>query len=605
MLNYFSRLTESLAGKLVVIIGLFILSGSSIFWYVSIRTDKRDLMDNSVAFIASFSEMIDRSIRYDMLLNHKEHIQRALESISATEAIKRVNLFSRNGGIHYSSEKGMIGRRVGMTSPPCAGCHDGRSKPRETLLKGKQWTIYDDSEGHRVLSFVEPIYNEPDCFNALCHVHRQEERVLGILTTDFSLSAIDRQIKEQMISTSLFTLLFLTASAVILYLIFWRFVLNPITVLSRGMEGVISGDLSQIVPSPSKDEIGKLALTFNLMTSELRTSRQEMETWTKILAEEVEKKTLGIKKAQDKLIEAEKLAALGRLTADIAHEIRNPLSALGGFGRRLQKIVANKKEKEYSDIIVNEVKRLEHILGDILSFSREAKFNFERIPVTSVVKDSIATFSELCAEHSIEVVVEINTGFSILIDKMHARQAIDNLLSNAIDSMPNGGTLTISTASEEVSNIDYVAVHVSDTGTGIQEDKLSLIFEPFHTTKVIGHGTGLGLSITRKIIEEHGGFVKAANNMKSGITFSLYFPYQSNEDLLGTPCWEFKKCHRDVNSEVKCPAYPHFGRACWVVAGTFCEGKAQGTFAQKYEDCSKCDFFKKVVQKKYNKLLAI
>jgi two-component system NtrC family sensor kinase len=598
VLNYFDRLTESLAGKLVVIIGLLIVSGSGIFWYTSIRADKRDLMDNSVAFISSFSEMIDRSIRYDMLINHKEHIQRALESIGSTEAIKRVSLFSKDGEIRFSSERGLIGRRVSETSPPCVGCHNDRSLPRETLLKGKQWTIYNESGGRRVLSFVEPIYNEPDCFTALCHVHSQEQRVLGILTTDFSLFAIDKRIKEKMINTSLFTLLFLTASAAILYLIFWRFVLKPITVLSRGMERVTSGNLSQMVPYPSKDEIGKLALTFNLMTTELRASRQKMEAWTHTLAEEVEKKTLVIKKAQDKLIEAEKLAALGRLTADIAHEIRNPLSALGGFGRRLQKIVVGKKEKEYSDILVAEVNRLEHILRDILLFSREAKFNFERLPVTDAVKDSIATFSELCAEHTIEVVVELKTDFPILIDKMHARQAIDNLLSNAIDSMPHGGTLAISTTVEAENSIDYVTVHVSDTGTGIPEDKLCLIFEPFHTTKVIGHGTGLGLSITRKIIEEHGGFIKAANNRKSGITFSLYFPYQSNEDLLGTPCWEFMKCGRDINSELKCPAYPNFGSVCWVVAGTFCEGKVQGTFAQKYEDCSKCDFYKKAAQTK-------
>jgi len=595
-LNYFDRLAGSLAGKLVVIIGLLILSGSGIFWYASIRADKRDLMDNSVAFISSFSEMIDRSIRYDMLINHKEHIQRALESIGSTEAIKRVNLFSNDGEIRYSSEKGMIGRRVNETSPFCVGCHADRSRPRETLLKGKQWTIYDESGGHRVLSFVEPIYNEPDCFTAPCHVHSREQRVLGVLTTDFSLSAIDRLINGKMINTSLFMLLFLTVTTLILYLIFWRFVLRPITVLSKGMERVTSGNLSQMVPYPSKDEIGKLALTFNLMTTELRTSRQKMEAWTHTLEEEVEKKTLVIKKAQDKLIEAEKLAALGRLTADIAHEIRNPLSALGGFGRRLQKIVAGKKEKEYSDILVAEVNRLEHILRDILSFSRDAKFHFERMPVTGVVKDSIATYSELCTEHAIEVIVELNTDFPVLMDKMHARQAIDNLLSNAIDSMPNGGILAISATVETENSIDYVTVHVSDTGTGIPEDKLSLIFEPFHTTKVIGHGTGLGLSITRKIIEEHGGFIKAANNRKSGITFSLYFPYQSNEDLLGIPCWEFMKCNRDVNSELRCPAYPNFGRACWVVAGTFCEGKVQGTFAQKYEDCSKCDFFKKASQ---------
>ena len=597
MLNRFDHVTESLAGKLVIIIGLLILSGSGIFWYMSIQADKRDLMDNSVAFISSFSEMIDRSIRYDMFLNHKEHIQRALEAIGATKTVKRVILFNRSGIIHYSSEKGLIGGHADKTSPPCIGCHNDVSQPRATLTKGKEWTIYDESEGHRVLSFVEPIYNEQNCFTAQCHVHNQDQRVLGILMTDFSLYPIEKRIKEKMINTSLFTLLFLSTSAAMLYLIFWRLVLKPITVLSQGMERVTSGDLSQMVSHPSKDEIGKLALTFNMMTAELRTSRQKMETWTQTLEEEVEKKTVEIKKTQNKLIQSEKLAALGRLTADIAHEIRNPLSALGGFGRRLQKIAGGEKEKEYSDIIVAEVDRLEHILRDILTFSREAKLHFERIPVTDVVKDSISTFAGLCAEHSIRVVAEFHTDFPVLIDKMHVRQAIDNLLSNAIDAMPHGGILTISTMAEEINNITYVTVHVSDTGTGIPDDKLPLVFEPFHTTKVIECSTGLGLSITRKIIEEHGGFIKAQNNVKSGITFSLYFPYQNDEDLIRTPCWEFMKCRRDVNSEVKCPAYPNFGRACWVVAGTFCEGKVQGTFAQKYEDCRKCDFFKTVSHK--------
>jgi hypothetical protein len=181
----------------------------------------------------------------------------------------------------------------------------------------------------------------------------------------------------------------------------------------------------------------------------------------------------------------------------------------------------------------------------------------------------------------------------ILIDRVHVRQGIDNIVSNAIDAMPDGGTLTMSTKVEGINNLIYVAVHVADTGSGIADDKLALVFEPFHTTKVIGHGTGLGLSITKKIIEEHGGFIRAKNNLKCGITFSLYFPYQSDEDLLAVPCWEFMKCKRDRNNEVKCPAYPNFGRVCWVVAGTFCEGKVQGTFAQKYQNCRRCDFFKK------------
>jgi hypothetical protein len=150
---------------------------------------------------------------------------------------------------------------------------------------------------------------------------------------------------------------------------------------------------------------------------------------------------------------------------------------------------------------------------------------------------------------------------------------------------------------EKVNRLKYVSLHVSDTGPGIPDDKLALVFEPFHTTKIIGSGTGLGLSITRKSIEEHGGFIRARNNVGVGITFSLYFPYQSNEDLIRTPCWEYMKCRREVNSELKCPAYPNFGRACWAVAGTFCEGKVQGTFAQKYQDCKKCEFYNKASQK--------
>jgi two-component system NtrC family sensor kinase len=587
-----SRITESLAGKLFVIFSLLILSGSCLVWYISVETDKRDLMDNSVAFISSFSEMIDRSIRYDMLLNHREHIQRTLESISATKSVKRIILFNSKGIIHYASEKGLIGRRMDRMAPLCNGCHMDPSRPLETLREGKQWMIFND-EGRRVLSFLEPIYNEPNCFTAQCHHHSQDQHVLGILMTDFSLYPFDRWIRGKKINTSLFTLLFLFVSATLFYLIFWKFIHKPIGILSEGMERVTAGDLSHMVPNPSNDELGRLALTFNTMTSELNSSRKKMETWTQTLEEEVEKQTVEIGKAHDRMVQAEKLAALGRLTADIAHEIRNPLSALGGFGRRLQKIAVGGKEKEYSGIIVEEVNRLEHILRDILTFSREAKLRFERVPVTIVARESITTFSELCAEHAVRIVLDFASDLPILIDKVHVRQGMDNIVSNAIDAMPDGGILAVSTGVEEVNNLVYVAVHVADTGTGIPDDKLALVFEPFHTTKVIGHGTGLGLSITKKIIEEHGGFIRAKNNLESGITFSLYFPYQSDKDLLSVPCWEFMQCKRDMNNEVKCPAYPNFGRVCWVVAGTFCEGKVQGTFAQKYQNCRKCDFFKK------------
>lgn len=584
-------ITESLAGKLFVIFGILILFGSCLVWYISIKSDKRDLTDNSVAFVSSFSEMISRSIRYDMLLNHRQHIQKTLDSISSTKSVDRIVLFDNEGRVHFSSDKGLIGQRVLKTASPCNSCHVDSLQPRDVLRQAKKWTIRTGENGHRVFSYVEPIYNEPSCYTALCHHHGRNQRVLGILMTDFSLYPFERRVGQKIVNTSLFTLLFLIVSAVIFYLIFWKFIYKPIRVLSKGMERITAGDLSQLVPNPSNDEIGRLASTFNMMTSELSASRQKMERWTETLEEEVKKQTEEIGRVHQRMVQAEKLAALGRLTADIAHEIRNPLSALGGFGRRLQKIATDGKERQYADIIVAEVNRLEHILRGILTFSREAKLHFERMSVTSVVEESIRAFSELCSEHSIEVFSAFDTDLPVLIDKVHVRQGIDNIFSNALDAMPDGGTLTVTTKTEEINNLTYIAVHVSDTGTGIPEEKLELIFEPFHTTKVIGKGTGLGLSITKKIIEEHGGFIRAKNNPASGMTFSLYFPYQSEEDLRSVPCWEFMKCRREMNDEVRCPACPHFGRACWAVAGTFCEGKVQGTFAQKYQSCTKCEFF--------------
>jgi hypothetical protein len=182
----------------------------------------------------------------------------------------------------------------------------------------------------------------------------------------------------------------------------------------------------------------------------------------------------------------------------------------------------------------------------------------------------------------------------VLIDRDQVKQALTNLLANAIDVMHDGGTLTIRAGQEVLNDVTYVFLKTSDTGPGIPEEKLPLIFEPFFSTKEI-HGTGLGLSITRKIIEEHGGFVKAESVEGKGATISLYFPYQSEEGSMQTNCWEYMHCGRDKDSALKCPACPNFGRTCWAVAGTFCEGKVQGTFAQKYENCKKCDFYQKLI----------
>jgi len=590
--GFINRLHESLTGKLVVVLGLAIFLGSGIFWYVSVRTDEKNLMDNAVSFISSYSEVVKRSIRHDMMLFRRDDIQHIVASIGTSEAISGVRVFDSEGKIAYSSERDEKGRSVGKGSRACAGCHNDPLKPHEALKADRRWSIFEDGDGNRVLSFVEPIYNEPDCFNAACHAHEPEKRVLGVLTTDFSLRNIDARVAEQKVGISFYMLVYLGASVALLYFVLWRLVLRPVSALSRGMRRVSSGDLSWKVPAMSRDEIGRLARAFNTMTDELAVARRRMEQWTQTLEEEVQKKGAEIKKAQDKLLQAEKLAALGRLTSEIAHEIRNPLTALGGFGRRLLRLASGDKEKEYAEIVVSEVDRLEHILRDVMTFSREARFRLNREPVTDAVQESLAAFSAVLDDNSINLEVDFRADLPVLVDRDQVRQAVNNLISNAADAMPEGGTLRVSTEVDSLNNIAYVAVHVFNTGEGIPPERLPLIFEPFYTSKVGGRGTGLGLSISRKIMEEQGGFIRAENVDGTGVRVSLYFPYQSEEDLVKTPCWEFMRCGRNGVNALKCPAYPNFGRVCWVVAGTFCEGKVQGAFAQKYEDCKKCEFYR-------------
>jgi two-component system NtrC family sensor kinase len=597
MTLYPKRFSRSITLKLILSLGLLMIIGWCISWYTLIHVGKRNLLAGVIYRTASNSELVKKSTRYSMLTFNREAIQQTVEEIGSTKDIEGIRIFNNKGRVYYSSKREEIGRQVDRGAKACIGCHADPMKPSESLTGDQQWVTYTGTKGHRVLTFVEPIYNDPSCSNAACHIHPQSQRVVGVLETDFSLLPLDNEIRRQTIATTVYAVLFAGIIFAMLYAILRKILLGPLSSLSIAMKKVAGGDLAQRVDLDTQDEIGLLAQTFNTMTGDLEAAKLRMEHWNQALEEEVTRKTDELRKSQGKLVEAEKLAALGRLTADVAHEIRNPLTAVGGFARRLHKEATTEKERKYAEIVETEVGRLEKILRDVLIFSREARFFMERHSMNEAVRAAALLYRDECAEGGITIRVEILDDLpAILMDKDQMLQALGNLITNAEDAMQNGGTLELRTGMEKIQNATFIYVKVSDTGTGIDADKLPLIFEPFFSTKVTGRGTGLGLSITRKIMEEHGGFVKAESMPGKGSAFSLYFPYQSEEDSLKTPCWEYMQCGRDRDATRKCPAYPHFGRLCWVVAGTFCKGKVQGSFASKGDGCDACPFFREAVE---------
>jgi len=587
---------RSLTIKILLAFAVVMLPLSGGFWYRSLLSEKRQLTASAVEFAGAFTELIRKSVRDDMLNNRRDHVQAAISSITGAKSLRTVRIYDRRGVVAFSSIPADIGRAVARDEQPCLGCHDDPLRPHETLREAQRHTIFTSPDGHRVLSYVEPIYNEPACAAAACHAHGDGVRVLGILLAEFPFTRLDHRMERQVRNFSIYAALYLIALGAMGYLALWRIVLRPVGALTAGVKLVAAGDLTRRVPVVAHDEIGCLAGNFNAMTMELAASRRRMERLTDGLERQVAAKTAEVRRTEGRLAEAERLAALGRLTAEIAHEIRNPLTSLGGYARRLLRTVTSDKEKEYARIVVAETTRLENLLKDVLDFSRPVRYDLRRQSLVPILRESLAAFGDRCIEREIRVEVVLAAAEAVFADADHVRRGVDNLMANAIDAMPSGGTLRVSTRLAAARCLSFVAVSIEDTGPGILEVDLSRLYEPFWTTKKMGEGTGLGLPITRKIVEAHGGFITVENRPGGGLIATLWFPYQDDEALSRTPCWEAMGCDRAGEDALDpCPAWPHFGRACWAVSGTLRGGAPAGTRACNLGDCADCGFFRERV----------
>lgn len=228
---------------------------------------------------------------------------------------------------------------------------------------------------------------------------------------------------------------------------------------------------------------------------------------------------------REQLIEAEKLAALGRITANVSHTIKNPLTAIGGFANRLMdKLPEGTKEKKYAGLIFSEAVRLENVLQNVLLFSRRDAREREELNLSDMMERALMMYEDICRDRGIMIERRLGETPPVPMNKEQVLQALENLISNAIDAMPRGGTLAVSKDRERVGDQDYVAVKIKDTGQGIPKENREKIFEPFFTTKLLMKGTGLGLSIAKKVAEDHGGFIDVDSEIGAGATFGLYFP---------------------------------------------------------------------------------
>jgi signal transduction histidine kinase len=230
--------------------------------------------------------------------------------------------------------------------------------------------------------------------------------------------------------------------------------------------------------------------------------------------------------AQRRLIENEKLRSLGEMTANIAHEIKNPLVVIGGFTKRLAKTVhLDPSENRYVEIITKEVTRLESILAEILNYVKEVPLLLERCDLNALLDEIVYLLSSDKGWSAVQVVKHYAPDLPpALCDVQQIKQVFINMLMNSFEAMRGEGTITITTERTDISEKPFIAISVRDTGGGIEPAYLDNIFNPFFTTKE--RGIGLGLAISNKIVVHHGGDIEVKNTPGEGALFIMHLPCQ-------------------------------------------------------------------------------
>lgn len=225
--------------------------------------------------------------------------------------------------------------------------------------------------------------------------------------------------------------------------------------------------------------------------------------------------------ADEQLRRADRLSALGQLSAGMAHEIRNPLGAIKGTAEILQEDFSPQDKKyEFLQIMLKEISRLDRILGEFLMFAKPASPEKGIIKINELLASVLSLVAQQASKNNVRIDAELSEEVAVRADEGLLRQAFLNLVLNAIQAMPSGGELKVRAAMEDgKSGKRECSISIADTGGGMSEENLKRLFNPFFTTKK--EGTGLGLVITHRIVEAHGGTIGVQSRENEGTTFTV------------------------------------------------------------------------------------
>ena len=308
-----------------------------------------------------------------------------------------------------------------------------------------------------------------------------------------------------------------------------RSITRPLEEMVTVTQSISSGNLDHEIRIKSHDEIGLLASSINTMVQSLKRMKAELQEWGTTLEHKVKERTKELRAMQNKVIQTERLASLGKMSAGIAHEINNPL---GGILVLSSLVLENLNEQDPNrnnlEEVVKQTIRCRDIVKGLLQFSRQTEAKMSLVKICDVLNKTLGLIEKQSIFLNIEVIKNFKPDLPFVnVDDSQFQQVFMNILMNAAQAMNEIGTLTLETDFNEQENM--VLVTISDTGCGIPSEIIDKVFDPFFTTKDVGAGTGLGLSIAYGIVTRHNGKMSIKSNVNKGTTFIIQIPVADNK----------------------------------------------------------------------------
>ncbi|WP_353683760.1 HAMP domain-containing sensor histidine kinase [Thermodesulfovibrio sp. 3907-1M] len=467
-MNILDRL--SLKWKLVVLLLLLNFTLMSSLYVFYTQTEKR-LLKEIESQTADLTKAIQIGVE-EVTRGGSNKLADYIKKLN-TKGIKEISIISNQQEIIASTNPQNIGKPI-------------THRKKELIIKAE---------------LGEPVFEEENVYNVIVPVIAGNVQY-GYIHLRINKDDFSKILKTNALKRIITTLIIFSIGIIVTYIISLRYT-RPIDNLTEAAIKVAQGDFNYRLDINRKDEIGKIAESFNFMIQKLKESHM----------------------LQERLREAEHLAAIGQLSRTIAHEIRNPLNFINlSIDHLIEKLKKEEKNNnnhvKLLETMKQEIYRVNNLITEYLEYTRPLKLNRKPASILEIIDEVVSIIEATAEKEGINIYKDYTVDFTLNIDVDLIKSCFLNIITNAIYAMKNSEVKNLFIKTELVE--DSILIRISDTGSGVPEQLIDKIFEPFFSTKK--EGLGLGLPLAKKVIEEHGGTIGFSSKLGQGSEVKIYIP---------------------------------------------------------------------------------